>query len=355
MNTTPDQSSPKSFLLQELASLTGARLKGDPSIRIYGLDSIEEARADQLSFLSDERFLPLISDCKAAALIVPPALEHLDRPLLISSQPYLAMARAAQLFAEPPYLPTGVHPTAFVGEDAHLASGVRIGPMVHVGRRCRIGEGSRVYGGAYLGGEVEVGDHCLIYPGVTILDRCRIGNRVIIHSGTVIGSDGFGFAQDEKGRHVKIPQTGIVQVDDDVEIGANCTLDRAAFGRTWIQHGTKIDNLVQIAHNVVIGEHSIVIAQVGISGSTCLGKHVVLAGQVGVVGHLEIGDGARVGAQSGVGRNVKAGEDVSGSPAMPHKEWLKMTVNVRRLPQLKEELRQLKMKVQALEKVIHGE
>ena len=143
-----------------------------------------------------------------------------------------------------------------------------VGLLAHVGRHCRIGEGTRVHGGAYLGCDVEVGDHCFIYPGVTIIDRCSIGNRVIIHSGTVVGSDGFGFAQDEKGRHVKIPQTGIVRIDDDVEIGANCTIDRAAFGRTWIQRGVKIDNLVQIAHNVVIGEYSILIAQVGVSGST---------------------------------------------------------------------------------------
>ena len=355
MNTTQDQSSPKSFLLQELADRTGARIKGDPGIRINGLASIDDARSDQLSFLSDKRYLPLISECKAGALIVPPALEFLDRPLLISAQPYLAMARAAQLFWEPPYLPIGVDASAFVGDGVHLGGGVCVGPLAHVGRRCRIGEGTRVFGGAYLGCDVEVGDHCFIYPGATILDRCSIGNRVIIHSGTVVGSDGFGFAQDEKGRHVKIPQTGIVRIDDDVEIGANCTIDRAAFGRTWIQRGTKIDNLVQIAHNVVIGEDSILIAQVGVSGSTRIGKHVILAGQVGVVGHIEIGDGVRVGAQSGVGRSLNAGQDMSGSPVMPHKDWLKMSAVLRHLPQLREELRQLKMKVQELEKVIHGE
>ena len=355
MNTTQDQSSPPSFLLEELAELTGARIKGDPGIRIFGLGSIEDAHADQLSFLSDKRYLPLLSECKAAALIVPPALEYLDRPLLVSTQPYLTMAHVAQLFWEPPYLPVGVDATAFLGEGVHLGKAVSVGPLAHVGRHCRIGEGTRVYGGAYLGCDVEVGDHCFIYPGVTIIDRCSIGNRVIIHSGTVVGSDGFGFAQDEKGRHVKIPQTGIVRIDDDVEIGANCTIDRAAFGRTWIQRGVKIDNLVQIAHNVVIGEYSILIAQVGVSGSTRIGKHVILAGQVGVVGHIEIGDGVRVGAQSGVGRSLKAGEDMSGCPVMPHREWLKMSAVLRHLPQLREELRQLKMKVQELEKVIHGE
>jgi UDP-3-O-[3-hydroxymyristoyl] glucosamine N-acyltransferase len=354
MMSIHEKGSRRFFGLEELAGLIDARLKGDPGVRIYGLGSMVEAQPDQLSFISDVRYLPLVSSCRAAALIVPPALEHLDRPLLVSPQPYLAMARAAQLFWEPPYLPIGSHPTAHVGENVQLGGEVGIGPLAHVGRGCRIGEGTRIYGGAYVGGDVEIGDDCLIYPGVTVLDHCRIGNRVIIHSGTVIGSDGFGFAQDQKGRHVKIPQTGIVQIDDDVEIGANCAIDRAAFGRTWIQRGTKIDNLVQIAHNVVIGEDSIIIAQVGISGSTRVGKHVILAGQVGVVGHLEIGDGARVGAQSGVGRSLKAGEDVSGSPAIPHKEWLKMSATSRRLPQLREELRQLKTKVQELEKAIHG-
>ena len=306
---------------------------------------MEDAQADQLSFVSDERYLPLISELsrRQRSLFLPPS-NILIALCSISPQPYLAMARAAQLFCGAPVSADREStPVRLVGDDVHLGErgGHRsAGPSREIAAGSVRGPESTA--GPISGGEVEVGDHCLIYPGVTVLDRCRIGNRVIIHSGTVIGSDGFGFAQDEKGRHVKIPQVGIVQIDDDVEIGANCTIDRAAFGRTWIQRGTKIDNLVQIAHNVVIGEHSILIAQVGISGSTRVGKHVILAGQVGVVGHIEIGDGARVGAQSGVGRSVKAGEDVSGSPVMPHKEWLKMVANVKRLPQLKEELRQLK-------------
>ena len=194
-----------------------------------------------------------------------------------------------------------------------------------------------------------------VAPGVTVLDGCRIGNGVIIHSGTVIGSDGFGYAQDEQGHHFKIPQTGIVQVDDDVEIGANCTVDRATFGRTWIQRGAKIDNLVQIAHNVVVGEDSILIAQVGISGSTRIGRHVILAGQVGVAGHLEIGDRVRVGAKSGVPHSIKAGEDVIGIPAVSRKEWFKAITSARRLDRVRAELRELGKKVQELEKELHGE
>lgn len=345
----------KCYSLEELARHLGARIKGDPQIRICGLGSLDDAQGDQLSFVMDERYLPLVAQCRAAALIVPPALEGLDHPLLITPQPYLAMARVAQLFAEPPYLPPGVHATAVVSDGLELGPETSIGPLVHVGPGCRIGEGTRIYGGAYLGSGVSVGEHCLIHPGVMLLNGSKIGNRVVINSGTVVGSDGFGFAQDEQGRHIKIPQVGIVQIDDDVEIGANCTIDRAAFGRTWIQRGTKIDNLVQIAHNVVIGEYSILISQVGIAGSTRLGRGVQLAGQVGVVGHIEIGDGARVGAQSGVGRSVKAGEDVSGSPVMPHKDWRKMVAVLKRLPQLREELRQLKQKVQELEGALRKE
>ena len=193
----------------------------------------------------------------------------------------------------------------------------------------------------------------MIYPGAAILDRCLIGDRVIIHSGTVIGSDGFGFAQDESGRHIKIPQMGIVQIDDDVEIGANCTIDRATFGRTWIQRGAKIDNLVQIGHNVVVGEHCILVSQVGISGSTRLGKHVMLAGQVGLAGHLEIGDRVRVGAKSGVAHSIKSDQDMIGIPAVTQKEFLRNYGNLRRLTQFREELRQLKKRILQIESTLN--
>lgn len=344
----------KCFSLDELAKMSGARIKGDSRLKIRGITSLEEAGSDQLSFVVDERYREMALQCKAGALIVPPSMEDLDRTLLLCEQPYLAMARVAQLFAEPPQLSPGVHRSAYVGDGVLLGEGVRVGPLVHIGDGCRIGDGTRIYGGAYLGNNVEIGEDCLIYPNVSILDRCILGSNVIIHSGTVVGSDGFGFAHDSQGRHVKIPQVGIVQIEDDVEIGANCAIDRGTFGRTWIRKGAKIDNLVQIAHNVVIGEYSIVIAQVGISGSTKVGKHVILAGQVGVVGHIEIGDGARVGAQSGVSHRVKPGEDVLGSPAMPYKDFRKMVAHMKRLPQTREELKELQKKVQKLEEVLLG-
>lgn len=339
----------------ELAGYVNGAVKGDPEVRIKGIMPLEAAQPEHLTFLTKGRFVELAAQCKATAVIVGPDFKDLDQTLLICDQPYLAMARIAQLFAEPPHIPPGVHPRACIGENVELGADTAVGALANIGAGCRIGRGSRIYGSAYLGSRVQVGDNCLIYPGVTILDDCLIGSNVIIHSGTVIGSDGFGFAQDERGRHVKIPQVGKVRVDDDVEIGANCTIDRAAFGETWIQRGAKIDNLVQIGHNVVVGEDSILIAQVGIAGSARLGRHVILAGQVGVIGHIEIGDRVRVGAQSGVSGSVKPGEDISGSPAVPHKEWLQTCAGLRRISRMRDEMRQMQKKIQKLEESLHGE
>lgn len=340
---------PGTFRLAELAGLIQASVKGDPDVSITGINTLEDALPGELSFVTNKRYVPMVPRCRASALLVPPELDHLEIPLLVSRQPYLSLARAAQLFWARPNPPAGVHETSWVGEGVQLGSGVSIGPLAHVGNGACIGSGTVVLGGVFIGDGVHIGEDCLLHPRVTILDRCRLGDRVIVHSGAVIGSDGFGFAQDEEGRHVKIPQAGIVQVDDDVEIGANCTVDRATFGRTWIQKGTKIDNLVQIAHNVTVGEHSVLVAQVGVSGSTRIGRHVILAGQAGIVGHIEIGDRARIGAQSGVAHSVKAGEDMSGSPAMPHKEYLRCAAGLRHLPRLREELRELRAKVAGLE------
>lgn len=344
-----------SYSLQALATHLGATIKGDSEIVIHGVRSLGDAEQGHLSFVTNKKYLDDIPNCKASALIVPPALKDLDYTLLICDLPYLAFARAAQLFAEPPYLAPGIDPRACVEDGAVVDPGASVGPLAYVGKGSTVGAGSRIYGGAYLGSEVQVGKDCLIYPGVRVLDACRIGNRVIIHSGTVIGADGFGFAQDERGHHYKIPQVGCVQIDDDVEIGANCTIDRATFGKTWIQEGTKIDNLVMVAHNVVVGKHTIIVSQTGISGSTRIGNHVILGGQVGLVGHIVIGDGARVGAKSGVNHSIKPREDVSGIPAVPHREFLRNAANVRRIDSLKRELKELKARVHQLEEKLSEE
>ncbi len=232
-----------------------------------------------------------------------------------------------------------------------LGDEISIHPRVYVGDGAVLGDRVRLHGGVYIGAGALIGDDTVLYPNVTVLDRCIIGSRVIIHSGTVVGSDGFGFAQNGD-CHFKIPQVGIVQIDDDVEIGANCTVDRATMGKTWIQRGVKIDNLVQVAHNVVVGENSVIIAQVGISGSTKVGKNVILAGQVGITGHLEIGDNVRVGAQSGVAKSIPAGQSVSGSPAIAHRDFLKNCQIISRLPELRKRIMSLEQRLAALEQEI---
>lgn len=350
-----DAPQPSGFSLGAIAETIGARLRGDPDLLIRGVAGLESASSGELSFVTSAKYKRMLPRCNASAFIVPPDLADLDYPLLVADNVMLAFARTAQIFASPPPLCEGVHPTALVEPTAVLGEAVGIGALAHVGERSSVGARTLVYGTAYIGHDVCIGEDCLIYPGVVILDGCIIGNRVILQSGVVIGADGFGYAQDEHGRHVKIPQRGIVQVDDDVEIGANTTVDRAVFDRTWIQKGVKIDNQVMIAHNVIVGEHSILVAQVGISGSARLGRHVILAGQVGVVGHIEIGDGVRVGAKSGVGRSVKAGESVAGIPAVSQRDWLRSRANIHKIGPMKDELRALKERVAALEEALRKE
>ncbi len=342
-----------SYSLGELGRLLGARVKGDPTLSVSGIGPLESATAGELSFLTDSRYTHLLADCKASALIVSPKFEDLDFALLIVENPYLALARAAGVFSPVAQGDAGVHRQAFVGEEAVLAEGVSVGPFAHVGEGSTIGRGTTVSASAYVGRNVQIGTECLIHPRAAILDGCILGNRVIVHAGAVIGADGYGYAHDEEGNHIKIPQIGIVQIDDDVEIGANTTIDRATFGKTWIKRGAKIDNLVMVAHNVVVGENTLLVAQVGISGSTRVGDNVVLAGQVGVVGHIEIGDGAKAAAQAGIHRSIKANEVVVGGfPALPYDEWFKAYGDIRRLPRLKEALRRLDEKVSRIEEAL---
>lgn len=342
----------RTYSLFELSRLLDVPLKGDGNVVIDGVGPLETAGPTHLTFLANPKYRGKLDGSRAAAVIVDPSLQDVGRPVLISSNPYWTMAKAAQLFYSPPRLDPGIHPTALVSPHASIASDAAIGPWVHVGPGSTVGTRSRLYGHVYVGADVTIGQECLIYPHVTILDGCRLGNRVIIHSGTVIGSDGFGFAQDAQGRSTKIPQTGIVHIDDDVEIGANCAVDRATFGKTWIQEGVKIDNLVQIAHNVTIGRYSIIVAQVGIAGSVTLGNHVVLGGQVGIAGHLKVGDRVRIAAKSAISHSVEADQDLMGVPAMPHKQWLRHYAAWLRLPRWQQELASLKQRVRSLEEAL---
>lgn len=345
-----------SLSLAELAVFLEAKLKGDPELKVFGIGGLDTAIEGEVSFLVDARYKHLLTGCRASALIVSPKFEELESNLLIVENPYLALARAAKLFCPPVENESAVHPTAFVGEAVFLGEGVCVGALAHVGEGSTVGSQTTIGASAYVGRNVTIGQGCLIHPRATILDGCILGDRVIVHAGAVIGADGYGYASEEGGKHLKIPQIGIVQIDDDVEIGANTTVDRATFGKTWIKRGVKIDNLVMIAHNVVVGEDTLIVAQAGIAGSTRLGKNVVLAAQAGVVGHIELGDGVKAAAKAGIHRSVKANEVVVGGfPAMAYEEWFKTYGDIRRLSRLREALKRLDEKVCKIEEVLRGD
>lgn len=331
--------------LSELASYVGGRVIGDGGVVITRVSPIDEAGPGDITFLANARYAKFLPSSHASAVIVAPGVvQHPageGKSFLEVADPYVAFAKILQLLTEKPWVEPGISPSAHIEPGAVVGDQVKISPQVFVGRNARIGNRTVLFPGVVLAEGVEVGDDCVLYPHVVVREHCRIGQRVILHAGVIIGSDGFGYAG-EGSQRVKIPQVGVVEVQDDVEIGANTTIDRATLGRTVIGRGTKIDNLVQIAHNVVIGENSIIAAQVGIAGSTRVGRNVTLAGQVGVVNHIAIGDGAKIGPQSGIPRSVPAGAVLSGGiEAAPHQEWLKVMTLLPQLPKLWTALRKL--------------
>jgi UDP-3-O-[3-hydroxymyristoyl] glucosamine N-acyltransferase len=336
--------------LSELAQLVGATLPevdGVAEIEITGVASLQEARSGDLTFFGNPRYLSQLRTSVASAVIVPLECREQVAPVLLKvANPSVAFAAVVAAFAPAEALPEqGIHPSAVVATSAVIGETVSIGPCVVIEEGVVIGEGSVIGAGSFIGRDTRFGENCRIHPRVTIRERSLLGNRVIIQSGAVIGSCGFGYELQE-GRHVKIPQTGIVEIGDDVEIGANTTIDRARFGRTVIGEGTKIDNLVQIAHNVQIGSHTIICSQVGISGSTRVGSYVTLAGQVGLAGHLEIGDRAILGAQSGLSKNVPPGSLLIGAPAKPIKEWKQSNFYISQLHKLYDRVRKLEEKAE---------
>jgi UDP-3-O-[3-hydroxymyristoyl] glucosamine N-acyltransferase len=336
--------------LSELADYVRGRVIGDGSVVIHKIAAIDEASPGEITFLAQPRYRKFLAQCRASAVIVGPGVVNDSEfkstlNFIETSNPYVAFAKVLQLFSPSPQFSGVVSANAHVDRSAVVDEKVTIFPNAFVGPRVRIGKGSVVFPGVFLGAEAHIGAQCVLHPNVVVREGCQLGDRVILHAGVIIGSDGFGYAGSGDQR-IKIPQIGTVVIEDDVEIGANATVDRATLGRTVIARGVKIDNLVQIAHNVVIGEHSVIAAQAGIAGSSQLGKNVTIAGQAGVVNHVKIGDGAMIGPQSGIPKSVPAGAVLSGGiAAAPHHEWLKVMTLLPQLPKLWSAVRSLEKRV----------
>lgn len=343
--------------LSDIAAHVHGEIEGEKNVDIERLAKIEDAGIGDITFLSNPKYAKYLATTGATAVLVARGAEYKElrnRTVPLSlvrvDDPYSSFAKLVEVFhPSSATLPAGIHPTAVVPKSAALGKTVAIGAHVVLGERCKIGDGAALWHGVVLGDDVEVGDETLLYANVTVREQCRIGARVIIHSGTVIGSDGFGFAPQADGTYAKIPQRGIVVVEDDVEIGANCAIDRATIGETRIKRGAKLDNLIQIAHNVIVGENTAIAAQTGISGSTKLGKNCVLAGQVGLVGHIHLAERTTIAAQSGVHKSVtEPGKTLFGSPATEHHERLRIEAAIRQLPELLATVRSLQKQLEQL-------
>jgi UDP-3-O-[3-hydroxymyristoyl] glucosamine N-acyltransferase len=321
------------YTLGEIASRVGGTVRGDAGRRIAGIKPLDQAGPDDLSFLAHPRYARAAAASRAAALIAAPGAAPPGRDLVLTDNPYAALAVAMRLFHPAERPEPGVSPHAVIGDGTTLGRDVSVGPLAVVGRRCVLGDRAALLPGVVLGDEARVGPDSVLHPGVVVYPRTVLGARVTVHAGSVLGSDGFGYAE-EGGERPKIPQVGNVVIEDEVEIGACVTIDRATFGSTIVGRGTRIDNLVQVAHNVIIGAGSVLVAQSGIAGSTRLGRGVVLAGQSGAAGHLSLGDRAVVGAKSAVLQDLPSGAFVVGHPAIDHRLWKRGQAALRRLPDL---------------------
>ncbi len=335
--------------LKEIAARLGGTVVGDGETVLHGMAGVEEAGEGELTFVANPRYRRMLAETRASAAIVPPDVKEAPVALLVTPEPYLAFARALEIFHPPEPPPPGISERAWVDPSARVGEEVTIFPFVHVGREARIGDRTVLYPFVHVGDRVRVGRECRIHAYVSIREGCVLGDRVILQDGVVVGSDGFGYAP-EGTRHHKIPQVGIVRIEDDVEIGAGSCVDRATMGETVIGRGTKIDNLVQVAHNVRIGEDVILVSQTGVSGSTSIGDRSVLAGQVGVVGHVRIGRDVKVGAKSGIHSPIPDGKVVSGIPGMPYERFLKTMAVFKHLPEIREKVRRLEREMEALKR-----
>jgi len=344
----------KIFTAGDIAKIAGGEIVGDPGVKISGVSSLKDARPQDVSFLSNKKYSSQLSSTKSLVIVAGKDLvgNFPNKTLIICEKPNLSFSKIISLFAPPAIkFDVGIHESAFVAKSAKIGTCVHIGAHVVIEEGVEIGDGTSICAGAYLGHYAKVGKNSTIYPNVCIRERCVLGDRAIVHCGAVIGSDGFGFEAGPAGI-VKIEQVGIVEISDDVEIGANCTIDRARFGKTILKRGVKLDNLVQVAHNVVIGEFSMLIGQSGVAGSTEIGRGNSPAAQAGVSGHLHIGDGVRIAGQSGVTKDILSGQSVVGTPAESPKDFIERIGIPKKFRNVQLILNSLEKKVAELEKEI---
>jgi UDP-3-O-[3-hydroxymyristoyl] glucosamine N-acyltransferase len=352
MKKQPYHKAGSPLTVEEIARLLDCPFEGDGKTEIRGVSDLEKAGAGDLVFMGHRKYRPLLDKSRAAAAIIP-VEEQYDRiPVIKSENPHLSFVKVVEHFYTPYRPEPGIHPTAVVSPSAKLGKDVSVGPFVHIGDDVEIGDKTVIFPFVAIYRGVKIGKEAVIHSHVSVREEVRIGNRVIIHNNAVIGSDGFGYLQDKDKSHIKIPQVGTVIIEDDVEIGANTAVDRAALGETVIKKGTKIDNLVQVAHNVEIGENCILAGQTGISGSVKIGKNVIMGGQVALSDHVNIGDNVMIAGRTGVLKDIPANSIIAGVPSQDISEWKKSSIAFARLGELVKEIRELKQKVEELEKKI---
>lgn len=339
---------PSPITLAQIQQVVGGTIHGNDQAQVFSLTSVGHADPQALSFVTNDKMAKAATNLPVAALLIHRHQPDLAVPQIVVDNPMLAFATVAQKFFVRTPTPRGIAEHVIQGSDVQVGADPSIWPFVTLGDRVKIGDRVTLYPGVFLGSDVTIGDDCTLYPNVVVREDCSLGARVIVHSGTVIGADGFGYVQ-HQGRHHKIPQLGGVTIEDDVELGANVTIDRATFGRTVVKQGTKVDNLVQIAHNVTVGEHCILVAQVGIAGSTTIGRHVMIGGQAGLSDHLTIGDHVLIAAKAGVNRSIESNQIVGGIPAMPREKALKVQGAIFQLPEMKQLVRDLEERIKTLE------
>ncbi len=344
-----------SFTATQIAQVLNGIVEGDPSVSVNDFSKIEEGKTGSLTFLANPKYTHHIYSTDASIVLVNKdfvAEQPIKATLIRCENAYAALAILLDLVEKSKPQKTGVEAMSFIAESAEVGENVYVGAFSYVSDKAKIGNNSKIYPQVFIGDNVVVGDNTIIYPGVKIYAGCKVGSNCILHSGVVVGSDGFGFAPQENGEYKKIPQLGIVIIEDDVEIGANTTIDRAVMDATIIRKGVKLDNLIQVAHNVEIGSNTVMAAQVGISGSTKIGQSCVLGGQIGLGGHITIGDNVSIGAQAGIISNIKSGAQIIGSPAIPVKDFFRSSVIFPKLPDMYKQISQLQKEIEALKKEV---